>query len=517
MQEEMSAFATNITLQKYAWKDANGKPTETWDDIAVRVVEAVVPDTERELRGELIRLIQLRKFIPGGRYLYSAGRPYHQVNNCFLYRAVDSREGWADLSRKATLSLMSGGGIGAEYSTLREKGSPISRTGGTSSGPLSLMQMVNEIGRHVMQGGSRRSALWAGLNWDHLDIQDFIHLKDWPEWLRKIKETDFHQPAPMDMTNISVGLDWHFFHAMKSGSHTASKVYYDTCYQMFKKSEPGFAVNIDDHSECLRNACTEITSSDDSDVCNLGSINLARIKSKEELAGVVEAATRFLVYGSVYSDLPHEEVLATRDRNRRIGLGLMGIHEWLLTRGYKYDVVPELSEWLTTYAQVSDIIGETTTGIEPIFAPAFKRRYLRNSKWVYEYVVDPTAKRLIEQYGIKEEDIEDAYTLSRTLEGFRKRLVFQTEIQRYIDHGISSTINLSAWGTEGNSEDNWKERADILYDYLPNLRGITCYADGSRGGQPLSVVKYDTALKHQGQIIEEQQDICELSKTGGAC
>ena len=537
---EMSSFANNITLQKYAMKDKDGKPIEDWMGIARRVVHAVIPAEYKELRRLLVRLIGDRKFIPGGRYLYSAGRPYHQVNNCFLYRAEDSREGWADINRKGTMSLMSGGGIGVEYSALREKGSPIRKTGGVSSGPLSLMQMVNEVGRHAMQGGYRRAAIWAGLNWDHPDIHDFIHLKDWPDWLRKIKETDFNQPAPMDMTNISVGLDRAFFNKKE-----IPQVYYETCYQMFKKSEPGFAINYDNPSENLRNACTEITSSDDSDVCNLGSINLARIESKEELGMVVDAATRFLVFGSLYSDLPHLEVESVRNKNRRIGLGLMGIHEWLLTRGYKYEVVPELREWLEIYEELSDsiarqlghtlsisvpikqraiaptgtiaIIGETTTGIEPIFAPAFKRRYIKDGRWVYEYVVDPTAKRLIEQHGIKEEDIEDAYTLSRTLEGFEKRLSFQSEVQRYIDHGISSTINLSAWGGESNSEDNWKERADILYRYLPKLRGITCYADGSRGGQPLSVVRYDTAMKHQGQIIEEQQDICDITKTGGTC
>lgn len=85
---------------------------------------------------------------------------------------------------------MSGGGIGIDYSILRGKGSRLSKTGGVASGPLSLMHMVNEVGRYVMQGGSRRSAMYANLNWQHPDIQDFLRAKDWAEGVRAMKEQD---------------------------------------------------------------------------------------------------------------------------------------------------------------------------------------------------------------------------------------------------------------------------------------------------------------------------------------
>ena len=41
--------------------------------------------------------------------------------------------------------------------------------------------MINEIGRSVMQGGSRRSAIYASLNWKHGDIQDFLNAKNWQD------------------------------------------------------------------------------------------------------------------------------------------------------------------------------------------------------------------------------------------------------------------------------------------------------------------------------------------------
>src|SRR5262249_35824836 len=157
-------------------------------------------------------------------------------------------------------------------------------------------------------------------------------------------------------------------------------------------------------NETLRNACTEVTSEDDSDVCNLGSINMAEINSKEEFEAVVEHGTYFLVCGTLRADLPYAKVYKIREKNRRLGLGLMGIHEWLLKRGYGYEVTEELHEWLRIYKEASERAGKllcdklgisrpvayraiaptgtiaiaagTTTGIEPLFSVAYKRRYL---------------------------------------------------------------------------------------------------------------------------------------------
>ena len=175
MTLEMSFFAQTVMLQKYSHVKADGTK-EDWNNISFRVAKNVLkavhaPKEQVQRTHEIIRD---RKFIPGGRYLYATGRQFHQVNNCFLFRAEDSREGWADLMQKATMALMSGGGIGCDYSDIRGEGKLIRKTGGTATGPLAVMQMVNEAGRFIMQGGSRRSAIWGGLKWSHPDIQKFI-------------------------------------------------------------------------------------------------------------------------------------------------------------------------------------------------------------------------------------------------------------------------------------------------------------------------------------------------------
>jgi len=82
---------------------------------------------------------------------------------------------------------------------------------------------------------------------------------------------------------------------------------------------------------------------------------------------------------------------------------------------------------------------------------------------------------------------------------------------------ISSTINLPAWGSKGNNESNVGNFTSVLAKYAPRLRGFTCYPDGSRGGQPLTAVPYDEAIKHRDVVYEETPDICEFTGHGGSC
>lgn len=548
MTDKMGPFAENIMLHKYAHVLRDGTK-ETWENIAYRVtknvMKAVGVGMNQKLAQDICKAITERKFLPGGRYLYAAGRPFHQVQNCLLLRAEDSREGWADLMQKSTMALMTGAGIGIDYSDVRAEGKSIRKTGGKATGPIALMQMVNEAGRGIMQGGSRRSAIWAGLNWAHQDTHKFIRLKDWSADVRRLKAKDFNFPAALDGTNISVQLDDKFFIAYRDEGHPlhahAHAIYWAVVEQMLQTAEPGFSVDCGTNKrETLRNACTEVTSEDDSDICNLGSINLARIDSLEEMARIVELGTAFLLAGTVYSDVPYAKVDQVRTRNRRLGLGIMGIHEWLLKNGKPYGPDTDLSMYLTLYQGSTDvaekysglwelsepvktraiaptgtigIIAETTTGIEPIFCVAYKRRYLKHKTWHYQYVLDPTAKRLIDS-GVDPDTIEDAYTLAENVE---RRVEFQAWVQQFVDHGISSTINLPAWGSEHNNENTVREFGDMLIGYLPKLRGITAYPDGARGGQPLTPVKYATAMKHVGQeLVEEQADVCDITK-GGTC
>lgn len=444
---------------------------------------------------------------------------------------------------------MTGGGIGVDYSRYRASGSRLGRTGGTASGPIPKMFMVNEIGRNVMQGGSRRSAIYASLNHSHGDVHQFLVAKDWHEQevvpgltLWDVKQKNFNFPAPLDMTNISVNYDTAWLESYRKTGDVGD-VFRKNVAQALKTAEPGFSFNFyEKENETLRNACTEVTSEDDSDVCNLGSVNMGRIDSRAEFESVVELATKFLFCGTFKAHLPYDKVYAVREKNRRLGLGLMGIHEWLIKRGSTYEVTPELHEWLGSYKTLSTsvaysyadavgvprpagiraiaptgsigILAGTTTGIEPLFAVAYKRRYLKGKEWHYQYVVDGAAQELINVYGANPEKIESALDLAPF---FERRIKFQADIQDYVDQAISSTINLPAVNEFTLSDAYVHGFANILAKYSHRLRGFTCYPDGARGGQPLTAVPYKEAVSKVGEVFVETTDICDISGKGGTC
>lgn len=552
-----SELSQKIFSNKYKHQGA-----ETWEALCDTLVDDVCgpanndhPPLSADERSTLKQYMKDMKFIPGGRYLYYAGRDFKYFNNCYLLRAEeDSREDWANLSWKAESCLLTGGGIGADYSVYRGEGTIIHKTGGFASGPIPKMEMINEIGRRVMQGGSRRSAIYASLNHKHPDVNKFLRAKDWTSMpvgntglsLWDIKSQDFNFPAPLDMTNISVNYDTEWLlNYYKTGK--LGDVFLQNVRQAMHTGEPGFSFNFfDKERETLRNACTEVTSEDDSDVCNLGSVNISRIDSIQEFADVVALGTKFLLYGTLRARLPYEKVYETREKNRRLGLGLMGIHEWLIQRNYSYEVTPELHKWLSVYKGVSDDVSKsesnrlgistpvanraiaptgtigmlagTTTGIEPLYAVAYKRRYLQGKdRWKFQYAVDHAAQEMITKYSVDPDKIQGAIDLSKDI---LPRVKFQADMQDYVDMSISSTINLPAWGTDNNNEDLIEKNAHILAEFAPRLRGITFYPDGARGGQPLTSVPYSEAVSKLGIEFEEHleaNDICDISGKGGSC
>ena len=127
-------------------------------------------------------------------------------------------------------------------------------------------------------------------------------------------------------------------------------VFIEKMHQAMRTAEPRFCFHLfDKEDETLRNACTEVTSADDSDVCNLGSINVGEVKDIRKMAEVVELETKFLIFGTLKAKLPCDKLELTRAKNRRLGLGLMGMHEWLIQRGEQYEDTTEFHNWLSVY------------------------------------------------------------------------------------------------------------------------------------------------------------------------
>lgn len=569
-----AAFAEDIYTQRYLHpEDVN------WTGTTKRVIGTPMgelysaPGAQQHVgligdtTDRLMDLMGYKRFIPGGRYLYSTGRDFHQVNNCVLLRVGDSREGLGDSVRDVKLALQSGAGIGVWYGDIRPAGSLVRRTGGQAGGPIVEMIQNNEVGRSVISGGDRRSAIWAGLPWWHADIFEFITAKDWSDEVKRMKTLDWKFPAPMDMTNISVQLDDAFFYFHNSSfketplrdgiewelqhgdeapdgsswSAWAQRVYDTALAHMLRHGEPGFSIDTGRHSdEVLRNACTEITSADDGDVCNLGSLVLPRFESPQDFEDGVRDAVAFLTAGSMYSNVPFEKVAEVREKNRRLGLGLIGVHEFLLKKGVRYgtdDAFEVMEPYMEVYSRALEfaqdfqglmglspsvgataiapngtigIIAESTPSSDPMFSAAeirtVKVASAHGDSYTRHVVVDPTAARLVRE-GIDPGAIEDAHTLSLMPE---RRLAQQAYMQRFVDHAISSTVNIHEPITQPQDVADF---GDSLMKYLPQLRGITVYPDGARAGQPRTPCDLKWALDNAGTVIEGTEDIC----VGGVC
>ena len=544
----MVDFKTKLGEEIFKTKYAS-TPFETWRDRAFTIVNDVCGSRDgkddsimhKSDMDYLTHVICDFKFMPGGRYVYYAGRDASFWNNCYLLRLEeDSREEWSHVTQRAMSCLMTGGGIGIDVSIARPSGRRLRRTGGVASGPIPLLYTINEVGRNVMQGGSRRSALYGSLNWQHEDATDLLSVKNWHDMLlgsqkeysmADLKKLNFNFPAPLDMMNISLNYDDAFLKELEKSS--IPEIFTSNTRQAMMTGEPGFSFNFGaQQNETLRNACTEITSEDDSDVCNLGSVNMANIETIEEFKDVVRIASKFLVCGTIRAELPYNKVLEVRQRNRRLGLGLMGMHEWLLKRGYTYEVNEELKKWLKVYRDESErsankhcdrfylsrpkgyraiaptgtisILAGTTSGVEPVYATAYRRRYLTDgTKWKYQFVVDGTAESIIKSTGIAPDKIESAVDLAADPE---RRIKFQFELQKYVDHAISSTLNLPQWGSELNNEDMVAGFAKVIAKYAHGLRGLTLYPNGSRGGQPITPCDYEEAHSKRGVIFEDNSD-----------
>lgn len=567
-----SSFAYDVVAAKYMRPNGETHWYQTADRVTEFPMAALTESTGQSFTretAELRWLIRDRHFIPGGRYLYSCGKEFHQTQNCLLLDVEDTREGWADLAWKAKMALLTGAGIGVYYGKLRASGTIVKRTGGVASGPVPLMVSVNEEGRAAVQGGDRRSAIWAGLLWSHPDVlTQFLTVKDWPQYILDARaeymellaedpaEADRKYPdglpsAPMDMTNISVCLDDEFFAAYEDPTHEkhdlAHKVYWASIDHMLRHGEPGFSIDLGDKSdEKLRNACTEIVSADDSDICNLGGVVLSRFDDPREFERAVRLGVLYLIAGTVYSHVPYEKVAEVRDKNRRLGLDLIGVHEFLLKRGLKYgedsgDDQEALEPFMLAYDRALEfawdwqdkcglsrsvaatsgaptgtrgIAAESTTGWEPVTAAAYKRTVItskaheRDERTV-SYVVDPTVARLTREGYISPGDqVDDAYSLA---EVYERRFRMQTYAQSHTDQAISMTINLPHVMTDAQERRTFGE---TLYKYLPKLRGITVYPNGARAGQPITPVPLAEALAANNIVVEEDEEKCAAGVCG---
>src|SRR5215211_8473317 len=175
--------AQRVISKRYSLKDAKGQPIEEWDDIVRRVVGHVsVAETDPQQRDEfysaMTRIMLDREFIPNTPCLVNAGKSTGQLAACFVLEVPDSIAGIMEHAKAAATIHQTGGGTGMTYEFLRPAGAMVSSTRGVASGPVSFMNIVNQVTDVVKQGGVRRGANMGMMRVTHPDILRFIHAKN---------------------------------------------------------------------------------------------------------------------------------------------------------------------------------------------------------------------------------------------------------------------------------------------------------------------------------------------------
>jgi len=115
-------------------------------------------------------------FLPNSPCLFNAGLSKGSLHACYTLKIQDDLASIFEAVTNMARIFKSGGGVGINFSTLREKGARLSG-GGTSSGVLSFMGLFDRTVDTVKQGGRRRGALMGILDYSHPEIFDFIKIK----------------------------------------------------------------------------------------------------------------------------------------------------------------------------------------------------------------------------------------------------------------------------------------------------------------------------------------------------
>lgn len=616
-----------IFMSKYAYPGET-KWVHSAKRISTAVAKAEVDEEQPKWEKKFYDSISYADFVPGGRIMFGAGRNKYNMLNCYVLDPEDSVDSIGKCISDMYRISCAGGGVGFNFSKIRPKGTSIQNIPYSAPGSISTMKMINEIGTHVRAGKNRRTALMAILNINHPDFLEFLSVKlDRKELTnfnisvaitnRFIKAVEANEEwyftyggrhnkfYVYSMDRISDGeveaiqvvaqseedaIEVAKMYNLKKFDDTFENVGKCTVYarelwdnliqNAIECGEPGI-FNIDfsntftnvSHFEYMpaTNPCGEEVLPAYGNCC-LGHVNLANMVDDagvidwRRLARTVRLGVRFLDNVLTTNTFPIEECHEAGVRSRRIGLGVLGFHTFLIKAGYKYgdeDCLEFTDRLFTTIRDeaykasmylakekgaygaydwwklkdegfmrtipsrirsdikknglrnaiiltvaptgtVSMVVG-TSTGIEPIFSPVYKRRWRTGSEGVYNETtfIDPLFKKMYLS-GRDVGHIVGAYDVTP-----EEHLKMQVVIQSKIDSAVSKTCNLPA-----TFEFN-KDVSEFMLESVSELKGFTFYRAGSRGNEPLEVVDWkqidlDKLIKDNEVVyLTESIDTCK--------
>jgi ribonucleoside-diphosphate reductase alpha chain len=320
----------------------------TFEDICRRVAWAVAGDDE-EATGFYDIMVSLR-FLPNSPTLMNAGTDLGQLSACFVLPVPDSINGIFDAMKNGAIIHKTGGGTGYNFSQIRPKGSRVQSTDGVASGPVSFMGIFNAATEVIRQGGRRRGANMGILNVWHPDILSFLSAKAREGDIANFNISVMVNEKFMDLVSRKMYDKVWTIHPSSGESITVGRIWSGIVDGIWKNGEPGilFYEEINRHNPLPDLGIIDTTNPCGEqpllpyESCVLGSINLTSfvhtgILDEYELNDAVRTAVRFLdkvIDKNVY---PIPEIEEATKKTRKIGLGLMGVHDALLMIGLPYD------------------------------------------------------------------------------------------------------------------------------------------------------------------------------------
>ena len=320
----MSEIFDHVVASRYL------QPGETtFDDVLHRVAN-FIGDSDEE-RAEYYEMMSKGYFLPNSPTLMNAGTDNPMLSACFALPVEDSIEGIFDAVKWAAMVHKQGGGTGFNFHKIRPKGSTVRSTNGVASGVVSFMKVFDAATEAIKQGGKRRGANIGVLPIDHPEIREFITCKQ--------KEGDIKN------FNISVMLNDDFMHTSNTGRN--AELFNLIAESIWNNGEPGIkfydAIQKANTTPWLGelidgNPCSEALLYP-FESCNLGSVDVSKFEPEKilDMDRVVRKAVKFLNKVIDKNQYPLPQIDEATKQTRKIGLGVMGLHDLLLKLGIPYD------------------------------------------------------------------------------------------------------------------------------------------------------------------------------------
>ncbi|MBM7773207.1 ribonucleoside-diphosphate reductase alpha chain [Actinokineospora baliensis] len=371
---------------------------------------------------DFYRLMSSLAYLPSSPTLFNSGTVHTQMSSCYLLDSPRDElesiyERYAQIARLSKFA----GGIGVQWSRVRSRGALIRGTNGHSNGIVPWLRTLDASVAAVNQGGRRKGAACVYLETWHPDIEEFLELRDnTGEDARRTHNLNLANWIPDEfMRRVEADADWSLFdpdelpelvdlwgddfdRAYRAAEEAGRAVRTVKARELYGKmirtlaqtgngwmtfkdtanrtcnqtAEPGDVVH-------LSNLCTEIlqvTSDDETAVCNLGSVNLgAHVLGDEvdweRLRSTVRTAVVFLDRVIDINYYPTEQAGRGNPRWRPVGLGVMGLQDvfFKLRLAFDSEAARELSTRLAEEIYLTAL--ETSAGLAAAAGahPAYSR------------------------------------------------------------------------------------------------------------------------------------------------